>query len=75
MLKKIAVIGAGPAGLSLPESLPAERGDQVTIFEASIRLVVNLILRKRFPVRKSFYETLRYFKRRIELQPRIQLAN
>ena len=72
VLKKIAVIGAGPAGLSFAISA-AERGHQVTIFEASNQIGGQFNIAKTIPGKEEFYETLRYFKRQIELQPRIQL--
>lgn len=70
--KKIAVIGAGPAGLSFA-TYAAERGHQVTIFEASNQIGGQFNIAKTIPGKEEFYETLRYFKRQIELQPNIKL--
>ena len=70
--KKIAVIGAGPAGLSFA-IYAAERGHQVTIFEASNQIGGQFNIAKTIPGKEEFYETLRYFKRKIELQPNIKL--
>ena len=71
--KKIAVIGAGPAGLSFA-IYAAERGHQVTIFEASNQIGGQFNIAKTIPGKEEFYETLRYFKRQIELQPNIKLV-
>lgn len=71
--KKIAVIGAGPAGLSFA-TYAAERGHQVTIFEASNQIGGQFNSAKTIPGKEEFYETLRYFKRQIELQPNIKLV-
>ncbi|ANF81880.1 NADPH-dependent 2,4-dienoyl-CoA reductase [Acinetobacter sp. NCu2D-2] len=70
--KNIAVIGAGPAGLSFA-TYAAERGHQVTIFEASNQIGGQFNIAKTIPGKEEFYETLRYFKRKIELEPRIKL--
>ena len=70
--KNIAVIGAGPAGLSFA-TYAAERGHQVTIFEASNQIGGQFNIAKTIPGIEEFYETLRYFKRQIELQPNIKL--
>lgn len=70
--KKIAVIGAGPAGLSFA-TYAADRGHQVTIFEAADQIGGQFNIAKTIPGKEEFYETLRYFKRIIELQPLIQL--
>ncbi len=71
--KKIAVIGAGPAGLSFA-TYAAERGHQVTIFEASNQIGGQFNIAKTIPGKEEFYETLHYFKRQIELQPNIKLV-
>ncbi len=70
--KNIAVIGAGPAGLSFA-TYAANRGHNVTIFEASSQIGGQFNIAKTIPGKEEFYETLRYFKRQIELQPRIKL--
>ncbi|MQW91264.1 FAD-dependent oxidoreductase [Acinetobacter wanghuae] len=70
--KNIAVIGAGPAGLSFA-TYAANRGHSVTIFEASSQIGGQFNIAKTIPGKEEFYETLRYFKRQIELQPRIKL--
>lgn len=70
--KQIAVIGAGLAGLSFA-IYAAERGHFVTLFEASHQIGGQFNFAKMIPGKEEFYETLRYFKRRIELLPRIHL--
>ncbi len=70
--KNIAVIGAGPAGLSFA-TYAANRGHNITIFEASSQIGGQFNIAKTIPGKEEFYETLRYFKRQIELQPRIKL--
>lgn len=71
--KNIAVIGAGPAGLSFA-TYAAERGHNVTIFEAAHQIGGQFNIAKTVPGKEEFYETLRYFKRKIELlQPKIKL--
>lgn len=71
-VKNIAVVGAGPAGLSFA-CYAAERGHQVTIFEAAAQIGGQFNIAKTIPGKEEFYETLRYFKRKIELTPNIQL--
>ena len=66
------MIGAGPAGLSFA-TYAADRGHQVTIFEASHQIGGQFNIAKTIPGKEEFYETLRYFKRKIELQPNIKL--
>ncbi|RKG33983.1 NADPH-dependent 2,4-dienoyl-CoA reductase [Acinetobacter tianfuensis] len=70
--KHIAVVGAGPAGLSFA-AYAAERGHQVTIFEAANQIGGQFNIAKTIPGKEEFYETLRYFKRKIELAPNITL--
>lgn len=71
--KNIAVIGAGPAGLSFA-TYAAERGHQVTVFDAANQIGGQFNIAKTIPGKEEFYETLRYFKRKIELQPNIKLV-
>ena len=63
--KKIAVVGAGPAGLACATTA-AERGHDVTLFDAADRIGGQFNLAKRIPGKEDFNETLRYFRRRIE---------
>ena len=64
--KKLAVIGAGPAGLAFATSA-AERGHAVTLFDAADEIGGQFNIAKQIPGKEEFYETLRYFKKKIEL--------
>jgi len=64
--KRIAVVGAGPAGLAYA-TIAAERGHQVTLFDAADEIGGQFNLAKKIPGKEEFYETLRYFRRVIEL--------
>ncbi len=71
--KNIAVIGAGPAGLSFAV-YAADRGHKVKVFEASHQIGGQFNIAKTVPGKEEFYETLRYFGRQIELRPNIELV-
>ena len=71
--KNIAVIGAGPAGLSFAV-YAADRGHKVKVFEASHQIGGQFNIAKTIPGKEEFYETLRYFGRQIELRPNIELV-
>jgi len=58
--KKLAVVGAGPAGLAFA-TVAAQRGHAVTLFDASDRIGGQFNLAKRIPGKEEFEETLRYF--------------
>ncbi|MEH6823723.1 MAG: NADPH-dependent 2,4-dienoyl-CoA reductase [Motiliproteus sp.] len=64
--KKLAVIGAGPAGLAFATTA-AQRGHQVTLFDASERIGGQFNIAKQVPGKEEFSETLRYFARQLEL--------
>jgi 2,4-dienoyl-CoA reductase (NADPH2) len=64
--KKVAVVGAGPAGLSASTTL-AERGHEVHLFDSAAEVGGQLNLAKQVPGKEEFHETLRYWSRRIEV--------
>ncbi|SEO50025.1 NADPH-dependent 2,4-dienoyl-CoA reductase [Aquisalimonas asiatica] len=64
--KRVAVVGAGPAGLSCATVL-AERGHEVSLFDAADRIGGQFNMAKRVPGKEEFHETLRYFENRITL--------
>ena len=64
--KRIAVVGAGPAGLACATAL-AERGHRVTLFERAHEIGGQFRYAREVPGKEDFHDTLRYFARRIEL--------
>ncbi|MCF8244868.1 MAG: NADPH-dependent 2,4-dienoyl-CoA reductase [Saprospiraceae bacterium] len=64
--KKIAVVGAGPAGLAAAVTA-AKRGHEVHLYEAGNEIGGQFNLAKRIPGKEEFHETLRYFKKQIEI--------
>lgn len=64
--KHIAVVGAGPAGLAAAVTA-AGRGHAVTLFDAAAEIGGQFNMAKRIPGKEEFHETLRYFRRQIEL--------
>ena len=64
--RRVAVVGAGPAGLSAA-TVAAERGHQVTLFDASDKVGGQFKIAMRIPGKEEFAETIRYFMRRLEL--------
>jgi 2,4-dienoyl-CoA reductase (NADPH2) len=64
--KRVAVVGAGPAGLACATTL-AERGHEVDLFDAASEIGGQFNMAKRIPGKEEFHETLRYFRRRIEV--------
>ena len=64
--KRIAVVGAGPAGLACATVL-AERGHSVDLFDGAAEIGGQFNMARQIPGKEEFYETLRYFKRRIEI--------
>lgn len=64
--KRFAVIGAGPAGLAAATTL-AGRGHAVDLYDAAEEIGGQFNLARRIPGKEEFAETLRYFRRRIEI--------
>lgn len=64
--KKIAVVGAGPAGLAF-SVYAAQRGHKVEIFDRGSEIGGQFNYAKQIPGKEEFYETLRYFNKQIEL--------
>ncbi len=64
--KKIAVIGAGPAGLAV-STIAAQRGHMVVLFDADKEIGGQFNMAKQIPGKEEFYETIRYFQKQIEL--------
>jgi 2,4-dienoyl-CoA reductase (NADPH2) len=64
--KKIAVVGAGPAGLAFATTA-ARRGHQVTLFDAASEIGGQFNVAKQVPGKEEFYETIRYFNKQIQL--------
>ena len=65
-VKRVAVIGAGPAGLAYA-TVAARRGHAVTLFDSASEIGGQFNLAKRIPGKEEFYETLRYYQRMLEL--------
>ena len=65
-VKKVAVVGAGPAGLAAATSL-AERGHAVELFEASQDIGGQFAIAMKIPGKEEFAETIRYFRRQLDL--------
>lgn len=64
--KKLAVIGAGPAGLAFATTA-AGRGHEVTLFDSASEIGGQFNIAKQVPGKEEFYETIRYFGKQIEL--------
>ncbi len=65
-VKRVAVVGAGPAGLACATTAAA-RGHEVTLFEASGEIGGQFRLARLIPGKEEFEETLRYYGRQLEL--------
>jgi 2,4-dienoyl-CoA reductase (NADPH2) len=64
--KYIAVIGAGPAGMAAA-TIAAQRGHIVTLFDADAEIGGQFNIAKQIPGKEEFFETIRYFKKQLEL--------
>jgi 2,4-dienoyl-CoA reductase (NADPH2) len=62
--KRIAVIGAGPAGMACASTL-GERGHQVTLFDRADEIGGQFNLARQIPGKEEFHETLRYFRHQL----------
>jgi 2,4-dienoyl-CoA reductase (NADPH2) len=65
-VRRIAVVGAGPAGLGYAVTA-AQRGHQVTLIEAAAEIGGQFNLARRIPGKEEFHETLRYYRRMIDV--------
>ena len=65
-VKKVAVVGAGPAGLAAATTA-AKRGHDVTLFEADNKIGGQFNIAKEVPGKEEFEETIRYFNKQIDL--------
>lgn len=63
--KRIAVIGAGPAGMACASTL-GERGHAVTLIDQAGEIGGQFNVAKQIPGKEEFHETLRYFRHRLQ---------
>ncbi|WP_432005531.1 FAD-dependent oxidoreductase [Streptomyces parvus] len=72
--KRVAVVGAGPAGLACSVTA-AERGHAVTLFDTADEIGGQLNVARQVPGKEEFNETLRYFRTRLaELDVEVRLS-
>ncbi len=64
--RRVAVVGAGPAGLSAA-TVAAECGHDVTLFDSSDSVGGQFKIAMQIPGKEEFAETIRYFRRQIDL--------
>ena len=64
--KRLAVVGAGPAGLAFAVNA-ASRGHQVTLFDGHHEIGGQFTIAKQIPGKEEFHETLRYYRRMLDL--------
>jgi 2,4-dienoyl-CoA reductase (NADPH2) len=65
--KKVAVIGAGPAGLSAAVSA-AEKGHKVTLFESRDHVGGQFAIAARIPGKEEFHDSIRYFRTQLAVR-------
>ncbi|MFA9218068.1 MAG: FAD-dependent oxidoreductase [Sphingomonadaceae bacterium] len=65
-VRRVAVVGAGPAGLSAA-TVAAECGHDVTLYDASDSIGGQFKIAMQIPGKEEFAETIRYFGRKLEL--------
>ena len=73
-IKKVLVIGAGPAGVEVSR-VAAERGHYVTLVDEKKEIGGQLNYSKLIPGKQEFYETLRYYKVQLELLGVVVILN
>ncbi|KAG6576383.1 2,4-dienoyl-CoA reductase [Phytophthora cinnamomi] len=66
-VQRVAVVGAGPAGLSF-STAAATRGHEVTLFDQADAIGGQFNMAKTIPGKEEFYETLRYFEKQLKLK-------
>ena len=64
--KRIAIVGAGPAGMSAAAVL-AQRGHKVTLYDDNTEIGGQFNIAKQIPGKEEFYETIRYFNKQLEI--------
>lgn len=65
LAKRVAVVGAGPAGLSTAV-VAAERGHSVTLYESASQIGGQFNIAKDIPGKEDFYDTLRYYQKMLD---------
>ena len=62
--KRIAVVGAGPAGMACASTL-GQRGHAVTLIDRAVEIGGQFNYAKQIPGKEEFHETLRYFRHQL----------